>query len=269
MALNSMLLKIELDREKLSNAVTSLEKANKELVETQKDMILAEKLASVGRLAAGLAHEIGNPLGIVQGYVELLEQSDISQEDKKIYAGRASKELERINALIRQLLDFAKTSRTNRESISIVAIFTELKEMLLIHRKEVVFKINSEVDNDVVIGDRDGLRQVFLNCLLNALDAIEICDDGRIGSITVIISEKLTPEDKKNMVIEIEDNGIGVRAEKSFEYFEPFYTTKEPGKGTGLGLSVSHSIIEAHDGLIKIEGKEGKGAVVTIELPFA
>lgn len=269
MALNSMLLKIELDREKLRKAVTSLEQANKELVETQREMILTEKLASVGRLAAGLAHEIGNPLGIVQGYIELLEQSDISEDNKKMYAGRAMNELARINGLIRQLLDFAKTSRNKREVFSITPIFSELKEMLLMDKKGISCTIDNSSLNDAIRCDRDGLRQVFLNCLLNALDAVEMCTDGRDGVLAVTISDKMIPEHGKTMVIRIEDNGVGIGDDNSLNYFEPFYTTKEPGKGTGLGLSVSHSIIEAHEGVIRIEGKREAGAVVTIELPFA
>ena len=201
MALNSMLIRIEMDREELRRAVLSLEKANKELVDTQKEMILTEKLASVGRLAAGLAHEIGNPLGIVQGYVELLEQSDISEEEKKVYVGRASKELDRINSLIRQLLDFARTSKEKWEETRIIPIFIELKEMLLVHKKNVEVEIKTLVENDMIKCDRDGLRQVFLNCLLNALDAIEICDDDRTGLILVTVSENVKQKNNRAIVI--------------------------------------------------------------------
>ena len=100
MALNGMLYRIESDREKLRQTVTSLEAANATLVKTQKEMIRTEKIASVGRLSAGLAHEIGNPIGIVQGYVELLQQADLDPADKQQFAQRALSELDRINKLI-------------------------------------------------------------------------------------------------------------------------------------------------------------------------
>jgi len=95
-----------------------------------------------------------------------------------------------------------------------------------------------------------------------------MCEDGRDGALTITISNKCISEQDKYMIISIEDNGIGVGNEKKSDYFEPFYTTKEPGKGTGLGLSVSHSIVESHGGMIRIDGKSGVGAVVTIEIPF-
>ena len=110
LTLNGMLSRIDSDREKLRKTVSSLEAANAQLVQTQKEMIRTEKIASVGRLSAGLAHEIGNPIGIVQGYVELLQQADLAPADKQQFAQRALSELDRINKLIRQLLDYAGSS---------------------------------------------------------------------------------------------------------------------------------------------------------------
>ncbi len=110
MALNTMLMRIESDKKALNDSIASLEQTNEELIRTQKEMVRAEKLASVGRLSAGLAHEIGNPIGIVQGYIELLQQDGVSAEEKVQFAERALSELDRINRLIRQLLNYAGSS---------------------------------------------------------------------------------------------------------------------------------------------------------------
>ena len=268
MALNSMLLKIELDREQLKKTVNSLEEANKELVQTQKEMVEAEKLAAVGRLSAGLAHEIGNPLGIIQGYVELLQQADISPEDKQQFAGRAFSELDRINRLIRQLLDFARAKPQPFEEFSLNIVFSELEEMFATQYSQSKIEFIVEIEGDCMIeGDRDGIKQVLLNCLLNAADSIDICNHDECGKILVTVSVAEDREAKKCVLIRIEDSGIGIREDQQSYLFEPFYSTKDPGKGTGLGLSVSHSIIEKHGGRMWIEGEEGKGAVVSIEIP--
>ena len=129
MALNSMLLRIEVDREQLKKTVQSLEEANKELIATQGEKVAAEKMAAVGRLSAGFAHEVGNPLGIIQGYVELLQQPDVSRDERNQYARRALGELDRINRLIRQFLDFARSTPRPFVNISLGHMFCEIREM--------------------------------------------------------------------------------------------------------------------------------------------
>ena len=268
MALNSMLLKIELDRKQLKKTVDSLEEANTELVRTQKEMVQAEKLAAVGRLSAGLAHEIGNPLGIIQGYVELLQHADISAEDKKQFAGRALSELDRINRLIRQLLDFARATPQPFEEFSLNSVLMELQEMFATQHSQLKIKLLVEIEGDCVVeGDRDGIKQVLLNCLLNASDSIDLCTHKQGGKIQISVTCLEDRETIKNILIRIEDSGIGIRDDQQALLFEPFYSTKDSQKGTGLGLSVSHSIIERHGGKMWIEGEEGKGAVVSIEIP--
>ncbi len=268
MALNSMLLKIELDRKQLKKTVDSLEEANKELVRTQKEMVEAEKLAAVGRLSAGLAHEIGNPLGIIQGYVELLQHADISAEDKRQFAGRALSELDRINRLIRQLLDFARATPQPFEEFSLNSVVLELQEMFATQYSQSKIEFLIEMEDDCVVeGDRDGIKQVLLNCLLNAADSIDLCTHKQGGKIHISVTLAEDGETTKNILIRIEDSGVGIRDDQQALLFEPFYSTKDSQKGTGLGLSVSHSIIERHGGKMWIEGKEGKGAAVSIEIP--
>ena len=140
--------------------------------------------------------------------------------------------------------------------------------MLFLEKKDVTFQVCNHLEDDVVKCDRDGLRQVFLNCLLNSIDAIESCNDHRKGIISITISDKFISDGRRYLVIQIEDNGVGIEEKSTFTYFEPFYTTKEPGKGTGLGLAVSHSIVESHHGSIAIDKADTEGAIVTIEIPF-
>jgi signal transduction histidine kinase len=268
MALNSMLLRIELDREELRRTVSSLARANEELRQTQREMVQAEKHAAVGRLSAGLAHEIGNPLGIVQGYVELLRQPDLSSDDRRQFAERALRELGRIDRLIRRLLDFARTQPRRRELFQVQDVFEELQDMFAVQaqRDGVALRVESAGGLQLV-GDRDGIKQVLLNCLMNSFDAVEAAGRRGGGVITVCACAEKSKQGTEVLSIILSDNGVGVGDEEVSFFFEPFYTTKGPGKGTGLGLSVSRAIIEAHGGTMELNGEKGVGAKVVISLP--
>ncbi len=270
MALNSMLLRIELDREELRRTVSSLARANEELRKTQREMVQAEKYAAVGRLSAGLAHEIGNPLGIVQGYVELLSQADLPIEDRQQFGERALGELGRIDRLIRRLLDFARTRPRRKELFVVQKVFDELQDMFSAQAGRLGIELTVKTGNEVhVLGDRDGIKQVLLNCLLNSFDAVEAAGLGGGGQVTVSASIEAGEDGGGYISITISDTGLGLDADEAPLLFEPFYTTKGPGKGTGLGLSVSRAIIEAHGGSMDLTGEKGTGAQVIIELPVA
>ena len=267
-ALNRMLARIEADREKLRSSVQSLEQANRQLVRNQKEMVRAEKLAAVGRLAAGLAHEIGNPIGIVQGYLELLENADLAGDDRRQFSRRAIAELRRIDRLIHQLLDFSRASSQAPGPVAVQGLLAEVIDMFTAQKRvpEVRFVRHCAEGDDVVVAGAGELRQVFLNCLLNAADSIEEMGDGHPGQI--VIDCRCVPGDRPMVEVVISDNGRGIAADLLEIVFDPFYTTKAPGKGTGLGLSVSYSIIEAAGGRIWAESP-GVGAAIHIELPAA
>ncbi|MBU0987988.1 MAG: hypothetical protein KKH68_12125 [Proteobacteria bacterium] len=275
-ALNSMLQHIAADKEKLRMTVTSLGKANLDLKQAQDDIIRAEKLASVGRLSSGIAHEIGNPLGIVIGYLELLKQNDISDEDRKEFIARTENELHRINAIIRQLLDFSRPSKDPIQAVFVHEILHEIVDAF--RYQPVMASIDLQLDLkaaiDIVMADSDQLRQVFLNLLINAADAISLVDQDRNGKIT--ITSKIVPNrqaDVENAVemlrIEFIDNGPGIPEEHMDNIFDPFYTTKEPGKGTGLGLSVCFIIVEGIGGKIKAASSLGQGSAMILDLPLS
>lgn len=266
-ALTTMLKRIDQDRDTLRKTVDSLELANERLRKTRQEMVRTEKLASVGRLAAGLAHEIGNPLGVVIGYLELLRAEPLSAEENELFIQRSTDELDRINRLVRQLLDFSRNSGEKRETIHVHALISDLLQFFQIQKKTRTLRFSSRLDAavDTVHGDGEGLRQVLVNCLLNSVDAIHEAeiDDGEI-----LVRTSSSTTHPPILLINITDNGIGIPESQRENVFDPFFTTKEPGRGTGLGLSVAHTIIENMGGKISAGKRADRGAEITITLPL-
>ena len=271
-SLNSMLLRISQDKEKLRASVESLERANRELEQAQLDLLRAEKLASVGRLSAGIAHEIGNPIGIIKGYLDLLKDDDLAVQEKEEFIRRTEAEVERVNAIIRQLLDFARPGADEPSVVGIHAILCELEEVC--HCQPVFaglkFILDLRAEKDQVRADGRQLRQVFLNLILNAADAFEgldASDDNRLIIRTSIVAG-VSRNHERHLAIQFIDNGTGIPDEHRDYVFDPFYTTKDPGRGTGLGLSVSFAIIEGFGGTIQAETNEMHGTTISIRLPL-
>lgn len=251
----------------------SLERANTELQNAQKEILRAEKMASVGRLAAGIAHEIGNPIGIVLGYLDMLKQNDLDEDDKIDFLDRTENEIQRINTVIRQLLDLARPKNVESQSVSVHYIIQDVVEIMRMQpiMRDIVIKLALQAEDDSIWGNDDQLRQVFLNLLLNAADAIHSTEnqlDGRIVVSTWIVPFSGNSR-RKSLRVEFSDNGSGIDPQQLQNVFDPFYTTKEPGKGTGLGLSVSYMIIEMLGGTITAVSEADQGAAFTIELPLA
>ena len=273
-ALNSMLRRISADKEKLRATVNSLESANLELKKAQKEIIRAEKLASVGRLSAGIAHEIGNPIGIVMGYLELLKQKDIPVAEKKEYIHRTEEEIERINTIIRQLLEISRPSTAGLKVLSIHDLIDDIAQVLNVQplMSNIELECCLEAQNDKVLADANQLRQVFLNLIINAADAISSGGKSTNGKLTIrssmIEAKADRPEDARSLLkIMFIDNGPGISEENISNIFDPFFTTKEPGKGTGLGLSVSYMIVEGFGGQMSVDSKIGQGTTMTLRLP--
>jgi two-component system, NtrC family, sensor kinase len=274
-ALNRMLGHIAEDKEKLRAVVASLEKANYDLKQAQKDIILAEKLASVGRLSAGIAHEIGNPIGIINGYLELLKANDISDTDREDFLQRTEAEIKRIDAIIRQLLDFSRPSSEDVKTVSVHAIIEDTISASRFHplMSDIDIDIKLLAENDGVLADPNQLRQVFLNLIINAADAISSSKDPSKGKISIISDvEKQIRDDSTEgtdvLKIDYGDNGIGIAEADLENIFDPFFTTKAFGKGTGLGLSVCFMIVEKIGGKIEARSQEGQGTTITVYLPL-
>jgi len=272
-SLNRMLQRISEDKERLKSTIASLEKANIDLKQAQREIILAEKFASVGRLSSGIAHEIGNPLGIIGGYLELLRQKDIDDQERGEYVQRSIREVDRIHSIIRQLLDF---SRPNEERAVLFSIHEAIADVIRILKPQplmsgIDLKLSLSAQKDRILGDPDQVRQVFLNLVLNAADAITSTANQASGTI-VISSQNIFPdgenaEDLTRIRLSITDNGIGIPEDNLEKIFDPFFTTKFPGKGTGLGLWVSFMIIERIGGSVSARSRPGEGATIEVLLP--
>jgi signal transduction histidine kinase len=274
-ALNSMLKRISADKEKLRSTVLSLERANTELKQVQKDIIRAEKLASVGRLSAGIAHEIGNPIGIVIGYLELLKQADGTEAERDEYIQRTEEEIERINSIIRQLLEVSRPSDSGRTAVSVHDLIHDTADVLRVQplMSNIELTLDLAATEDTVLADPNQLRQVFLNLIINAADAIsgdEEINGGKLKISTTL--EKNGDHDSHGVSDQLEimlvDNGPGIAEENLSNIFDPFFTTKDPGRGTGLGLSVSFMIVESLDGKMTGVSELGKGTTMVISLPL-
>lgn len=268
-SIQGMLHRIRTDQEKLKDNLASLAEANRLLLANQKEMVRAEKLSSIGQLAAGLAHEIGNPLGIVQGYLGLLREDGLPAEQRADYLNRAEQELERISQLIRQLLDY---SRPTRSDDCVVDAHEVLQAALdLLQPQPLLREISLRarfVDQDVpVYGNPAQLTQVFLNCLINAVDAIHARTTSGRGSIE--LSSSLQEDLGRSVLrIEIADTGTGLTEPVLANALDPFFTTKKQGLGTGLGLSVSSALLRDMGGDIVLTNRDEGGARVIILLPL-
>lgn len=266
-SMERMLVRIKADREQLQRHLASLQEANQELIATREEMVRAEKLSSVGRLAAGLAHEIGNPLGIVQGYLGLIGQKDLREEERREFCSRAEQELQRISLLVHRLLDLSRPATGISGDVDVHRVLEEVIDLLrpqpLLDGIDLTSRLTAA--DAVVHGNAAQLLQVFLNCLINAADAVHaVGDRGAIEVCTEIIERDRV----RSLRITITDSGTGLAEAERANVFDPFFTTKEPGKGTGLGLSVSYALIKAMRGDISLANREGGGAVATIILPL-
>jgi signal transduction histidine kinase len=272
-ALNRLLKRVAEDKDKLKATINSLEKSNIDLKQAQNDIIRAEKLASVGRLSSGIAHEVGNPIGIIIGYLELLKQKDIPDEEKIEYITRAENEINRVNVIIRQLLDVSRPSVGKLEIVKAHEIIENIAAIIILQPFASGIDIKTDLNavEDRVMSDPNQLRQVFLNLIINAVDAISTSKNRLTGKLLIRSKVIYCPDDEaenKQPILKISfiDNGSGIPAENIGNIFDPFYTTKEPGKGTGLGLFVSFTLLEGMGGKIEAESVEGEGTTMSIYL---
>ena len=269
LSLNELLDRIKRDNRMLRKTVLLLEQSNRELKENKDLVVRSEKLASVGRLSAGLAHEIGNPLSIIQGYVELLGREDLSQAEKSLFSAKAQQELERIRKLIKQLLEFSRPKPAVEDEVAVNATIDEVISFLALENASHSGLIRNELraEDDRVVAEKDALRQVLINVIFNAIDAT--------AGLTEMSQEIVVSTNNENsstlgpvVVISVKDNGIGIEKEHLQEVFDPFFTTKQVGRGTGLGLYVCHTILDHLGGHISIDNRVPAGVEVKIELPL-
>ncbi len=301
---NEMAGRIQEEVLKREEHLSALEKANCELREAQREMVRVEKMASVGKLAAGIAHEIGNPLAAVLGYTSILQKENDDPESAQ-YLEHIEKETIRIQKIIGGLLDFSRPKEFHIEDLAMGLLLKETLDLVTLQPifRGVQLELSIQEGNLEVKGDRHQLQQVLVNILLNAAQAME-------GSGSLFIraqSRKLGPDDRETprrrasdqkrrrstdpqnvdyvamradfpdfpelqegesvIEIKIEDSGPGIPGETLNRIFDPFFTTKGTGEGTGLGLSIAYGIVEGHGGTLQAENREEGGARFTIILP--
>jgi signal transduction histidine kinase len=229
--------------------------------ESQRALVQAEKMAAIGRLMASVSHEINNPLQSVRNCLHLADRKEIVAEQRKAYLEMARSELNRLAKTVQSMLEFSKVGRVEREAVELEVIMHRVLNLLKaqLDHAGVQVKLNIPKPLPIVSGLPDQLQQVFLNLIINAADAMEEMPSDRTIWIDLIA-------DPKQVVIFVEDSGIGIPQGMELRIFEPFVSTKK--EGTGLGLSVSYGIVEAHGGQISvINPRYGTGACFEIDLP--
>jgi signal transduction histidine kinase len=271
-ALNRMLKRLADHKERLEAQIRSLEAAYEELKQAREEVLRSEKLSSLGQLAAGVAHEVGNPIGAILGYTGLLMDHMADNPEAMDYLKRIEKEVTRTDTIVRELLDFSRPSPSEPAPVDVNLLITESTSFLARQRLMAPIKIETELEDGIskVWADANQLKQVLVNLMLNAGDAME-----QGGSLTMAsrlvspVSEGADSDEHPSGYIEIavSDTGKGIAAAERNKIFDPFYTTKPPGKGTGLGLAISLRIIETFGGSIHVESTEGKGSTFTVKLP--
>ncbi|MFB3880464.1 MAG: [Fe-Fe] hydrogenase large subunit C-terminal domain-containing protein [Armatimonadota bacterium] len=247
--------------EKLQRTITELNDSRRNLLEAEAQLMQSEKLASMGQLAAGIAHEINNPLGTVLIYTHMLLKNMPVADEHREDLTMIAREAERCRNIVRGLLDFSRQSKLRDQLSDVNDVVRETLEPLT--RLESFSRI--DLTTDLCEGlpktllDPEQMRQAFINILENAMEAMP--EGGRIEVRTSLA------QDGKSIAVRFADTGAGIREENLERIFDPFFTTKQIGKGTGLGLAIVYGIVKMHRGAISVDSKVGVGSTFTITLP--
>jgi len=253
------------ERARLTAKVSELEASNARLAEAREGLLRSERLATVGRLAAGIAHEVGNPLGAIAGYAELARlKLDGGRGDPAVvedFLVRIASETARIDTLVRELLDFARPAPLESGPVRLAGVVEAAARLAAAQGRcrEVRLELIGLEALPPVLADDRRLGQVFLNLLLNAGDAMGGRGEVRIAG----------RREGARVVVDVDDSGPGIPEAVRPRVFDPFFTTKEPGQGTGLGLAVCHGIMESMGGAIEAGPAPGGGARLRLTLRCA
>jgi len=288
------------DRRLLAENVSSLEETNRELVSLRDQMVHSARLASVGTLAAGIAHEVGNPLGAIMAFVDVAKARVAKAGGDTEILESIRHEADRIDRIVRGLLDYARAPDAREEPAPAADVLLGVRELLESQGKldgvDVAWEVAAGAPD--LVAEPHRLQQVLVNLLLNALDALEGAPSPRIrvglrseeGGLTRLRARReedppgvnymhrrrlgddevgIDPVSRASRVtvIEVSDNGPGIPEKDLARIFDPFFTTKEPGKGTGLGLSICARLVEGMGGQIEASRESGGGARFVIRLP--
>jgi two-component system NtrC family sensor kinase len=253
----------EVKSEEFYSLFRAFNRMTKELEYHQEQLLQSGKIAAIGTLTAGIAHELNNPINNIMLTAEFIKE-DLSQlhekegeemiQDILVQAQRASE-------IVRNLLDFSRAEQPEREPLDIAQVIRDtiklVQNQLTLSGVEIEWKLPGSLP--IVNGDPKALQQVFLNLFINAIQAM------KEGGILTIRAHP--GDDGHELRVDVADTGSGIEAEDVQHVFEPFFTTKEVGRGTGLGLSVSYGIVQKHGGHIEVKSKKGEGSTFTVVLP--
>lgn len=286
------------DSVEMANLAESVNRMTDRLLEERAALVRSEKMASIGRLAAGVAHEIGNPLGAINGYAHILGTKVAVNEEARDAVAGLEREAGRIDRIVRGLLDYARARPRAQGHVDLNEAARNVVELLSTQGilKHVQLELHPDRDPALVAGDRHDLEQMLVNLLLNAVDAMGGVSG---GSLSIILrrttraellagsrrssdsgAQPLNPPGPRAMrwlesaptdqyvMVAVADSGPGIPAEDAERVFEPFYTTKEPGKGTGLGLAIVARAVENSQGTIWVSPSREGGAAFRILFPL-
>ncbi len=271
-AFNAMTSQLAARESELSGRIDALEQTTRELERTQAQLVRSERLAVVGRLSAGIAHEVGNPLAAIVGLTDVLREGGLTEAESADFATRIGREAERIHRTVRELLDYARAvPGTKDPSPGDISEAVAQVTRLLAPQKDLR---DIAITTDVASGlprvklGTDHLAQVLLNLTLNAAHAVRGAGDDRPTSGTITVRAQ---RDGERAVIEVEDDGPGIAEADREKIFEPFYSTKPAGEGTGLGLAICAELVAQAGGTITaLARRDGaRGARLRLELPTA
>jgi two-component system NtrC family sensor kinase len=247
--------------EELENSFEQIKHSHLELAAAQDRLLQSERLASMGQLSAGVAHEINNPLGTVLIYSHMmlkqLPEGDPRRADLEMIVSEAT----RCKTIVRGLLDFARQSRVNRIATNIDALLNDIRAIInsRIAGSDITLTIDTPNDLPEVMLDAAQIKQLLINLISNGIDA---CGERGEVKVTTRYNQNL-----QTLNLRVSDNGCGIPPENMSKLFSPFFTTKAPSKGTGLGLAIAYGVVKMHMGDISAESELGKGTTFTIALP--
>lgn len=281
-AFNDMSDALERRTGALEKAVNDLRQANTDLRQTRHELDRAERLASVGRLAAGVAHEVGNPIAAMMAFLDLVGRDAGLADSSREHLGRAAREGDRVGRILRQLLDFSRPPRGAPEPLDLAAAARETVELVRAQQRyqTVAFDVSAAADAPLARADRSALAQVLLNLVLNAADAVVEAGGGRVelcvAPTALVVRRGETRKaarcrrDPDAVECRICDTGPGIPEADRQRLFDPFFTTKPPGQGTGLGLANALRLAEEQGGTIELaEPPPGFRTAFLLRLPRA
>jgi len=258
------------DMREIQALIADLKRAYRDLQATQAQLIQSSRLASMGVLAAGVAHEVNNPINTIINYAELLEDELPPDTEPADYVRWIRKEGQRIVSIVKSLLSFARTDNREFTPCEIADIITTSIAFMNAYLAKDRIRIITVYDSDLpsIHAKATQLEQVFINLLINARDALnEKYPQAHEDKLITIEVKGIEREGAPYIRILFKDSGIGIDEENLDKIFDPFFTTKRADKGTGLGLSITYGIIEDHKGCVSVKSTRGKGTTFTIDLP--